>query len=103
MTVQPEVRDNPDLARYEIYVGPDLAGFTQYQIGPEQIRFVHTETGAQFAGQGLAGRLVRGALLDVRRRGLSVLPYCPYVRNFISRHATFRDLVPAERWAEFNL
>lgn len=96
------VRDNPQGARFEIYVGAELAGFTQYQRQPAQISFIHTETGAQFAGQGLASRLVRAALQDVRERGLAVLPFCPYVRKFIATHPDFQDLVPADRRAEFG-
>lgn len=96
------VRDNPEGARFEIYVGAELAGFTQYQLQPPQIRFIHTEIGAQFAGQGLASRLVRAALLDVRERGLAVLPLCPYVRKFLATHPDFQDLVPADRRSEFG-
>lgn len=97
------VRDHPDKNRYEVYAGDDLAGFTQYRLKPGEIAFVHTETDPAFAGRGLAKQLVREALDDVRKRGLAVLPFCPYVKSFISRNQEYVDLVPEEQRARFGL
>lgn len=57
-----------------------------------------------FAGRGLARKLVADALADVRRRGLAVLPFCPYVRRVIaSDPSKYLDLVrPGDR-ARFGL
>jgi len=49
-----------------------------------------------FAGRGLAGRLVREALDGARRHGLTVLPFCRYVRSFLATHGESLDLVRAE-------
>jgi predicted GNAT family acetyltransferase len=47
--------------------------------------------------------LVRFAFDDARRRGLSVLPHCPYVRRFIDTHSDeYLDLVPPDRRPEFG-
>ena len=43
-------------------------------------------------GQGIGGLLVRGALDDVRGRGLAVLPICPFVQAWMSRHPDYADL-----------
>ena len=37
--------------------------------------------------------LVRGALDDVRRKGMTVGPQCPFVANFIAEHPEYADLV----------
>lgn len=97
------VRDNPEESRYEIRDGEALAGFTEYKLNPGQIAFVHTETDPAFSGRGLAKQLVAGALDDVRSRDLAVLPFCPYVRRFISQHPDYVDLVPEDQRALFNL
>jgi predicted GNAT family acetyltransferase len=98
-----EVRDNPSMSRYEIWVGDALGGFTQYQADGSEVTFIHTESEPAYAGHGLAGQLVRTALDDVRARGLSVLPQCPFVRTFIHRHGEYLDLVPEESRAAFSL
>jgi hypothetical protein len=32
-----------------------------------------------------------------------VLPYCPFVKRFIQRHAEYQDLVPAAERAAFDI
>ena len=97
------VQDNPSENRYEIFDEDTVAGFTAYKLQPGQIAFTHTETEPAFAGQGLAKRLVAEALDDVRRRGLAVLPFCPYVRGFIARNPDYLDLVREEDRPRFEL
>jgi predicted GNAT family acetyltransferase len=97
------VHDNPDQQRYEAAVDGDLAGFTTYRIQPGLIAFLHTEVEDAFEGHGVGSTLIREALEDARRRGLEVLPFCPFVNSFISEHREFVDLVPGSRRAEFGL
>ncbi|MCW2989194.1 MAG: hypothetical protein JWM24_2132 [Solirubrobacterales bacterium] len=97
------VSDNPDRQRFELRVDGQLAGFAQYRAEPGQIAFIHTEIGDRYEGQGLASRLISFALDDARRRGLAVLPFCPFVNDYIQRHRKYADLVPADRRAEFDL
>lgn len=89
----PLVRHVPDRHRYEIRVEGATAGFTEYRDRGDLRVFYHTEVGKEFSGQGLASRLVREALNDVRRTGLRVVPVCPYVKKFLSGHDEFTDLV----------
>jgi predicted GNAT family acetyltransferase len=98
-----EVRDNPSEHRYEIHVDGALAGFTVYEPGESFLAFVHTEIDDAYAGQGLAKVLVTETLDDVRKRELAVLPFCPYVRSFISKNPEYVDLVPESERAKFGL
>ncbi|WP_116247098.1 GNAT family N-acetyltransferase [Nocardiopsis sp. FIRDI 009] len=94
-----EVTDAPDERRYEIRVEGEVAGFSEYVRTGDLVTFTHTEVDPAFEGQGVGGTLVRGALDDVRSRGLSVLPLCPFVKGWIARHREYADLVyraPAE-------
>jgi predicted GNAT family acetyltransferase len=97
------VSDNAEKRRYEVRAGGELAGFSQYELGSNRIAFVHTEIDDRFEGQGLASRLIAFALDDARKRGLAVLPFCPFVRGYVQRHREYGDLVPVERRAEFDL
>ena len=97
------IRDNPEKSRYEVYDAEELAGFTEYHRYSNEIAFIHTEVDPAFGGRGLAGQLVQNALDDVRKRGLVVLPFCPYVRKFIVRHPEYLDLIPEEQHERFGL
>jgi uncharacterized protein len=87
------VRDAPEASRYEARLGDELAGFSYYErLGPTVV-FTHTEVDPAFEGQGVGGRLVRGALDDVRRQGHGVVARCPFVRSWLDRHPEYHDLV----------
>jgi predicted GNAT family acetyltransferase len=98
-----QVVDVPDRSRFEIRVDGEVAGFTEYRRRPGLIAFVHTLTDPRFEGQGLASQLVRTALSEARSDELSVLPFCPFVREYIARHPEYLDLVPEDMRAEFDL
>jgi predicted GNAT family acetyltransferase len=89
--------------RYEIQVDGEPAGFTAYEPREHALAFMHTEIDPRFKGQGLGSRLVTEALDDARRQQLGVLPFCEFVRSFISSHAEYLDLVPEDRRQEFGL
>ncbi len=98
------VKDNVESNRYEIYVDDRLAGFEDYSLAPGRITFNHTEVFPEFAGKGVAPQLATEILEDARRRGLKVLPYCPYVAKFIAKNADkYLDLVPVENREGFGL
>ncbi len=97
------VADDADGERYEIRVGGELAGFLQYRLQPEAIELVHTEVDEEFEGRGLGSRLISVALGDARDRGLAVLPFCPFVDDYIRRHRQYAALVPEGRRPDFGL
>ena len=98
------VQDNPAEGRYEVHDDGRLAGFSTYRLRPGAIAFTHTEIGPDFAGRGLARGLVREALDDARRRGVAVLPFCPYVRGVIARDpGRYLDLVRVADRERFGL
>lgn len=97
------VEDNPAEARYEMHVDGELAGAIHYQLDEPTIAFVHTEIAERFEGRGLGSQLARESLDDTRRRGLRILPSCPFVRSYIARHQEYLDLVPEEERAAFAL
>ncbi|GAB1339492.1 N-acetyltransferase [Streptomyces sp. E-15] len=81
--------------RYEILVDGERAGLTAYRDHDDQRVFYHTEIDDAFAGQGLASRLVQEALTDVRASGKRIVPVCPYVAKFLTKHGEFADIVDA--------
>jgi hypothetical protein len=99
----PTVTDNPAASRYEMDVDGELAGIIQYRLHDNEISLLHTEIEPAFQGAHLATHLARYALDDARKRGLAVLPFCPYVASWIKKHPEYAELVPSQRHAEFHL
>ncbi|WP_055585816.1 GNAT family N-acetyltransferase [Peterkaempfera griseoplana] len=88
----PVIRRADDRHRYEILVDDELAGVAEYLDRGEQRVFYHTETHVDFAGQGLAARLVLHAMTDVRATGRRVVPVCSYVARLLEKHDEFADI-----------
>ncbi len=87
------VRDVPEESRYEIRDGDRVLGFAAYQRRGDTTVFTHTEVDPDAGQDGVGSRLVRAALDDVRSKGGSVVPQCPFVRGWIERHQDYADLV----------
>jgi uncharacterized protein len=88
-----EVTDNPERSRYEVRVGGKLAGLIDYRTAGEVVTTVHTEVDPPLQGGGIGSALVRGALDDLRARGLKVRPQCPFVAAYIEQHPEYAELV----------
>jgi uncharacterized protein len=86
------VRDNRALSRFELDAN-GVTAFANYQLGDGVIAISHTETPVAARGQGIASKLVAGALEIARARGLKVIPRCPFVRDYVGKHPDVRDLL----------
>jgi predicted GNAT family acetyltransferase len=85
---------NASAERYEIHVGEERAGFTEaHPLEDGTVLFPHTEVDSSFEGQGLASKLVAGALDDIRERGLRIQVTCPYILAWLPKHPEYQDLV----------
>ena len=98
-----QVTNNEAEKRYEARVDGELAGSAYYRMEGDAIAFTHTEVDDAYEGQGLGSKLASSALDEARARGLSVLPYCPFIRGYIQRHDEYLDLVPLGERARFGL
>jgi predicted GNAT family acetyltransferase len=89
------VRDAPERSRYELVVGERVLGFADYILDGGVITVPHVEVEPAARGGSLGSVLVRQMLDDVRSRGLSIRPLCPFVRVYIRGHEEYADLVAA--------
>ena len=87
-----EIRNNKDLHRFETAAGGDVA-VAYYSLTHGTMTFTHTEVPYALQGQGIASRLIRGALEAARADGLKVVPRCSFVSTYIARHPEFGDLL----------
>ena len=87
-----EVINNEADHRFEIRLAEQLA-IADYRTAGDVITFTHTEVPKEFEGQGVGSALIRGALDQVRSRGLKVKPLCPFVGWFITQNPEYKDLL----------
>jgi predicted GNAT family acetyltransferase len=97
------VVDEPDEGRFAIWVGEEVAGFTLYDRHADAYALMHTEIRPEFEHQGLASQLIGSTLDQLAEREVRVLPYCPFVRRFISEHREYVAMVPPADRARFGL
>ncbi|WP_457797432.1 GNAT family N-acetyltransferase [Methylocystis sp. S23] len=86
-----EVRHNPAKNRFELEIDGSLA-LAEYMLEGRVMTFTHTETPPALRGRGAASKLIHGALLAARERGLKVRATCSFVAAYLKRRREFADL-----------
>lgn len=98
--MDPEIRDNAALHRYELDVD-GLTAWVRYTRKLGVITFIHTEVPEGLAGKGIGSRLARHVLDTARVDGLRVVPLCPFIAAWMKKHPEYGDLrVSAETRAD---
>ncbi|HEY8990230.1 MAG TPA: GNAT family N-acetyltransferase [Candidatus Limnocylindrales bacterium] len=89
------VVDNPARSRYEARLGERVLGVVDYRLEPDGgIVLVHTEVQPDAEGMGVGSRLAKGALENVRARGLKLTVVCPFITAYLKRHrGDYEDLL----------
>jgi hypothetical protein len=87
------VIDNADRQRFEGWVDGSLRGFIVYQSSPGGLELLHTVVKRGFEGRGIGSQLAAAALDEVRARGITVVPTCSFIVDFIEQHPEYQDLV----------
>jgi predicted GNAT family acetyltransferase len=90
---QLQILDNPERHRYEAVLDGGVVGISQYSLTDDVITFLHTEVDQSAEGKGIGSSLAKGALDDVRQRGLRVVARCPFIAAYIRRHRDYADLL----------
>ena len=87
------IRDNVDKQRFETDLGDGSLGIAEYQVRDGKMLFTHTEVPPAHEGRGIGTALIRFALRTARKRGLKVVPICPFFAAYIDKHAEEQDLL----------
>jgi predicted GNAT family acetyltransferase len=95
------VADVPERSRYELREGGELLGWVDYLPAGRSVIVAQTEVLEGGEGQGHGSRLVSAVLEDLRGRGITVIPTCPFAAAFISRHPEYADVVDESMRARF--
>lgn len=81
--MQIHIEHQPDQHRFVLTQDSESAAFSEYFDDATSRNFYHTVTLPQYRGRGLAAVLTEHALDDALEHGLSVIPSCWFVREFI--------------------
>ena len=84
--------DNPDKHRFEADLGNAVA-IAEYNLLSHAIMFTHTEVPEGHEGRGIGTRLIEYALGEARKRGLQVIPICPFFAAYMKKHEEVQDLL----------
>ena len=85
MSDSADVIDNTDASRFELRADGWLAELA-YRIRGDRLVLIHTEVPLELEGRGIGGRLVTAALDRAARKGLTLVPLCPFARGWLERH-----------------
>jgi len=85
MLADVEVTDNAAESRFELRQDARLAELI-YRLRGNRLVLVHTEVPAELEGHGIGGRLVTAAVDRAVREGLTLVPLCPFARDWLERH-----------------
>jgi uncharacterized protein len=88
-----EVRDNPEMQRYELFVDGRRIGIADYRRRGEVVVLPHTVIDPPERGRGWGEVLVRAALDDLRRQDVRVVPQCWFVAEFVELNPEYGNLV----------
>ena len=86
------VTDNQAASRFEVSDGGYLAELS-YHLNGKRLALIHTEVPEELEGRGIGGMLVTAAVDRAVREGLTIVPYCPFARGWLERHADVADRV----------
>jgi uncharacterized protein len=86
------VSHDPAHGRFEIHTDAGTAHLS-YLRRDGVVEIVHTEVPDALEGRGYGAALAEAALGWAREEGATVIPSCPFVSAYITRHPAYADLV----------
>jgi hypothetical protein len=90
--LDPGVRDEVDHRRYALDVEGATAVVT-YNLVQGGLMVTETLVPIALEGRGIASRLARHVLADVKARGLVILPVCPFFAGYLKKHPEWAEIV----------
>jgi predicted GNAT family acetyltransferase len=94
--LDPDITDNRETHRYELTVDGQTSVVLYNEVGGETgggLLITETLVPVPLEGRGIASRMAKHVLADIRQRGLVVLPTCPFFAGYIRKHPEWADIV----------
>ncbi|MEX2250822.1 MAG: GNAT family N-acetyltransferase [Acidimicrobiia bacterium] len=97
-----QFRDDPEQHRYVAEIDGEVIAIAVYQLRAGRHIFVHTEVNPDYEGKGVGSALARFALDDVRAKGGTIVPLCPFIASWIEHHPEYRTMIDQELLDRIN-
>ena len=92
--MDPYVKHNSELSRYELWLGEEKIGHADYVLIDGELHFTHTEVNPAHQGKNYAAILMREVFADIEANNLGkVWPVCSYVVTYMKRHPETQGLL----------
>jgi len=88
-----EIRDRPDLGRYELVHDGTVVGVVQYQLNGSVATIPHVEVAASLRGGGHSAPFLDEVLELMVQRGFTILPLCGYAAGHIANRPDREQLL----------
>lgn len=88
-----ERENGPSKGRYRMVVDGVEAEMTYSRAGEKLIIIDHTHVPSALRGRKIGESLVRQAVEDARREGISIIALCPFAKAQIERHREWQDVL----------
>lgn len=93
MSEKVQVKDNSDQHRFELNLDGKTA-FVDYILNSKGVIFLtHTEVPKELEGKGIASKMIHSVLSEIESRQLKLVPICPFVKAYLSRHPEWKRLL----------
>ncbi len=80
-----QVTDNQAESRFEFDADGHVAVLV-YRRNGKRLVLIHTDVPVELEGHGIGGRLVTAAVDRAAGQGLTIVPLCPFARDWLERH-----------------
>lgn len=97
MPADAEVHDDAAGGRF-VLAADDSPAELVYRREPGRLVLVHTGVPDSLGGRGIGGRLVRAALDQAKSERLTIVPWCPFARQWLGSHPDAVDGIDID-WA----
>ncbi len=84
--------NNEEHKQYETVVEDHLS-IVEYIVAQNKMYLTHTEVPPALNGKGVGSALVKAVLTDIEKKGMQLVPLCPFVAVYVKRHPEWMKLV----------
>jgi uncharacterized protein len=91
-----EILQKDDGQKGRFYIereGSTVAEMTYVWAGIDRIIIDHTEVGEVLKGKGAGTQLVSSAVDFARKKGIKIIPLCPFARSVFDKVSEYRDVL----------
>ncbi|MBE2226559.1 MAG: N-acetyltransferase [Ignavibacteria bacterium] len=86
------LKDNTERKQFELNAEGHTARI-EYMIMANKIFLTHTEVPGELEGKGVGSKIVHLALEEIEKRGLKLIPLCPFVAKYLTKHPEWNKIL----------